>query len=88
MERILGKPLLVAVILGIITYTYIWWHHRKIIEQNPNNIPNPINLYLPIIVTLISWFLLIKTTCNDGDVPFSGRRIYKIVKASAKNCCN
>lgn len=73
------KALLFSILIGILAYTFLWWRNRKmIIDENPNNEQEPINMVIPLFVILVSFFVLIKTF-KCVDFVHQGK-IYDVVK--------
>ena len=74
------KALLYSILFGILAYTFLWWRNRKvIIDENPNNEQEPINMIIPLFVILVSFFILLKTSkCGEMFVPQG--KIYEVLK--------
>jgi len=56
--EIIRNPLFIAFILGIATYGYLWYNRKKKIEENPKNNVDDVNILYPILVSIISFFVV------------------------------
>jgi len=54
---IFKNPLFIAIVIGIMTYLYLFWENEQTYMKNPKATKQPVGLLTPLVVTLISWFI-------------------------------
>jgi hypothetical protein len=63
MIDILQNPMFIAIVAGTLTYVYMWWTNDKKYAKNPEE-KKPVNIYIPAIVTLVTWALVYGYYCT------------------------
>lgn len=53
---LLKNPIVIGLILGTITYLYLYWENKKKKEKN-DKIVDGVNYYIPIAVAILGWFI-------------------------------
>ena len=86
MDNIIKNPTLIAVVAGVITYSYLTWK-RKQNQKNKKNKKNKINtdnndLLITGAVTVLVWFIAYGylNYNNSEQVPEKNVPTYKLVK--------
>lgn len=86
MDNIIKNPTLIAVVAGVITYSYLTWK-RKQNQKNKSNKKNKINtdnndLLITGAVTVLVWFIAYgyMNYNNVGDIHGQNAPTYKLVK--------
>ena len=54
---IFKNPLFIAIVIGTMTYLYLYWDNEQTYIKNPKATKQTVGLLTPFVVTLISWFL-------------------------------
>ncbi len=55
--EILKNPILIGVLLGAITYLYMWYEEKNRREKNPKTRKRAVNIVTPVVVAIIAWFI-------------------------------
>ena len=83
---IIKNPIVIAVLLGTLTYGYMYWEEQQRKKKNPKISDKAINLITPIVVAVISWFLA-ANFFEGGDACSSSQMLeqieYKLVSEHA-----
>lgn len=53
----LKNPIILAIIAGVLTYTYMWWDNKKKKEKNPKAEIEEIDYIPPALVALLTFFI-------------------------------
>ena len=51
------NPIILAVIAGVLTYTYMWWDNKQKKEKNPKAVIEEIDYIPPLMVALLTLFI-------------------------------
>lgn len=57
MIDIIQNPMFIAIVVGSLTYLYMWWRNEKEKENN-NKSTKKINILIPAVVTFITWAIV------------------------------
>lgn len=57
MMDIISNPMFIAIMMGTLTYAYMWWTNENRYRKKPA-LKKPVNIYIPAIVTFVTWAIV------------------------------
>lgn len=53
----LKNPIIIAIVVGILTYLYLYWDNERKYKNNPKIKKESVSFVIPAVVAVITWFI-------------------------------